>query len=567
MPKRLWMVAMSFLFAGGCRNETRLAPLLPPCTAAGDTISLPLQGDYGFVDPGPIEGCMVFPANSSASPAEYLLVAQAATGTPNVSGSFILQGAALAAAGMVPTRAPRIAPAPLTAPERLHLLLRQNERDLAQPVGPSVAPRAAAPALAPVPDDSGSVRQFKVCGTDRDKAGNITCKVSNMVTVTATAQKVGTHLAIYVDNAAPSGGLSQQDLDSLRAVFDGRLYGIDHSAFGTESDIDNNGMVRVLLTARINMLCDTMTKSFVIGLFDGRDLIPKASGGTGNNGEVFYAVAADPSGASTCGSQVAATSVMRLVPATFAHEFQHMISFNQHYFVNRGFQEDLWLNEAMSHYAQERAGRSFLPDTVQFCNYSGDNLVNAHLYLQAPDAYFVIDTAGIGGIPERGGYWLLLRFLIDQFSADTSVAAADAFTQTLDQTRLTGAANLVAHTNNTPFPRLLSRWSLANWVSDLPGFIAPDSLRYKSYAFRSAFPVFAGACPAGRRPPSTFPLVPGVGLGDAVNLVGTLRAGTGTYYRAQQTAGGSGFTLLFGDGSGRALRASLVPMLNVIRIQ
>ena len=138
MPKRLWMVAMSFLFAGGCRNETRLAPLLPPCTAAGDTISLPLQGDYGFVDPGPIEGCMVFPANSSASPAEYLLVAQAATGTPNVSGSFILQGAALAAAGMVPTRAPRIAPAPLTAPERLHLLLRQNERDLAQPVGPSV---------------------------------------------------------------------------------------------------------------------------------------------------------------------------------------------------------------------------------------------------------------------------------------------------------------------------------------------------------------------------------------------------------------------------------------------
>ncbi len=73
-PKRLWVVGMSSLLAAGCSKDARLAPLLPPCTASGDTISLPLPGDYGSVDPGPIEGCMVFPANASASPAEYLLV-------------------------------------------------------------------------------------------------------------------------------------------------------------------------------------------------------------------------------------------------------------------------------------------------------------------------------------------------------------------------------------------------------------------------------------------------------------------------------------------------------------
>ncbi len=560
-PKRLWVVGMSSLLAAGCSKDARLAPLLPPCTASGDTISLPLPGDYGSVDPGPIEGCMVFPANASASPAEYLLVAQAATGTPNRSGSFLLQGAALAAAGVAPVLAAQVAPAPLSAAERLHLFLRQSERDVALHLGARAAPRGPGPAALVVPDESGSVRQFKVCNTDRDKAGNLTCKVKNMVTVTATAQKIGAHLAIYVDNAAPVGGLTQKDLDSLRAVFDGQLYGIDHSAFGTESDIDNNGVVRVLLTARINMLCDAT--GFVIGLFDGRDLIPKSVGGTGNNGEVFYAIAADPTGASTCGSPVPTATVRRIVPSTFAHEFQHMISFNEHYLVRGGFPEDLWLNEAMSHYAQERAGRSFLPDTTQFCNYSKDNLANASLYFQEPEAYFVVDTAGIGGFPERGAYWLLLRFLIDQFSADASFSAADAFTRTLEQTNLTGAANLAAHTNNTPFPTLLLRWSLANWVSDLPGFTAPDSLRYKSYAFRTAFQAFASRCGG----PSTFPLVPGVGLGEAVNLLGTLRAGTGTYYRAQQAAGGSAFTLLFGDGSGRALRTSLVPRLNVIRIQ
>src|SRR5207245_7767052 len=115
-----------------------------------------------------------------------------------------------------------------------------------------------APALV-TPVDSGNVRTFKVCNV-------LACdprKPSTLSTVTATALKVGTHIAIYVDNAAPQPGLTLSDLDNLRAIFDTRLYETDTLAFGRESDIDSNGMVIVLITVKVNALvaCTAFTET------------------------------------------------------------------------------------------------------------------------------------------------------------------------------------------------------------------------------------------------------------------------------------------------------------------
>jgi len=74
-------------------------------------------------------------------------------------------------------------------------------------------------------------------------------------------------------------------------------------------------------------------------------------------------------------------------------------------------------------------------------------------------------------------------------------------------------------------------------------------------------------CPAPNNIPASFPLVPPVGPGSVVDTSGTLRAGSGLYYLAQQSAGAAGFTLLFSDGRGFALPDELVPRLNVIRIK
>ena len=107
-------------------------------------------------------------------------------------------------------------------------------------------------------------------------------------------------------------------------------------------------------------------------------------------------------------------------------------------------------------------------------------------------------------------------------------------------------------------------------MSDLPGFPAPPALpelRYKVWSFRADYSTLSARCPAPNGIPGSFPLAPATGPGDAVSLSDTLRAGSGLYFRAQQSAGAAGFTLLFSDGQGFALPDALVPRLNVIRIK
>jgi len=408
--------------------------------------------------------------------------------------------------------------------------------------------------------DSGNVRTFKVCNT-------LNCdprKPSTLSSVTATALKVGTHIAIYVDNAAPQPGLMQSDLDNLRAVFDTRLYETDTLAFGSESDIDNNGMVIVLMSARVNSLvtaAQCTTTGFVAGYFFGADLITTPPFATGNNGEIFYSIVPDPSGTLSCAHPV--TAVTQIVPVTFVHEFQHMISFNQHFLVRGSFPEDLWLNEGLSHYAEENGGRTYLPDSTTFCNYAFGDVYNAGQYFTAPQNYFLVDTVGIGGLANRGAYWLFVRYLVDQGAA--TLGSSDSVTRRLDMTNLTGAANVSHAAGGTSFATIVERWALANYVSDLPGFAAPSELQYLTWQFRTAFPTLNNRC--NSKIPAQFPLAPPVLDATATHVSGMLRAGSGSYYRLQHTAGAPQFTLLFSNSAGAALRTTLVPRLNVIRIQ
>src|SRR5216110_3122146 len=245
MPKRLWRVGLPSLLAAACSSSTPTQPPLAPCTAtSGGQVSLGI-GAYTAVDPTQTAGCAVFPANPAGSTIEYLVVPQAASNVPDDSQAFKLGGtalAALSAPGASLVAGPSVA-------QQFDLRLRLAEREFAAqlPVPLRAPPRISA-AVTPV--DSGNVRTFKVCNV-------LTCdpsKPSTLSTVTATALKVGAHIAIYVDNAAPTPGLSQSDLDNLRTVFDTRLYEADTVAFGRESDIDNNGMLIVLMTGKVHSL-------------------------------------------------------------------------------------------------------------------------------------------------------------------------------------------------------------------------------------------------------------------------------------------------------------------------
>ena len=89
------------------------------------------------------------------------------------------------------------------------------------------------------------------------------------------------------------------------------------------------------MTGKVNSLVTSAqctTTGFIAGFFYGGDLISGFSGG--NNGEIFYSIVPDPSGTLSCMHN--ASQVKRLVSGTFIHEFQHMISFNQHFLRDIG---------------------------------------------------------------------------------------------------------------------------------------------------------------------------------------------------------------------------------------
>ncbi len=557
--KMLGWMASAALAAAACGGGGGTPPPPPPTacsTPAGQPVTLSV-GAYQSIAPLANRGCLTFPGNASITDsARYLLVPQIATDVEGATLAFILDGDTLHPVLAAP-------PASATASrssnlgDQFHDFLRQQER--AHFSGLQLAPRPApsAPALRLAPPNVGDMRSFKVCG-------DLNCSQAGIKTVTATAKTVNGHLAIYVDNAAPANGLTPGDLDSLGALFDTRLYAIDTTAYGRESDIDGNAVVAVLMTGVVNKLVTKQQchdQGFVAGFFFGADIDPNFATQF-NNGEVFYSIVADPDSTLSCAHS--ATRLKSLVPVTFIHEFQHMISYNQHVLLRSGSPQATWLDEGMSHFAEELGGRSFLPaDQVSFSNFVFGDLINSYMYLDSSATHFLAFSSGIGSLGERGAAWLFVRYMVDQFAPDTSFTSVAAFTRSLEQTSLLGGADIAAATG-IPFATVVEHWAMANYVSGLPGFTAQPELTYISWDFRATFASLHAQ--NATLFPKVFPLTPPITAGSAVSLSGSLRAGSAWYAVAFQRPAGPGFNLLFSGPGGAALSSTFVPRLNVVRI-
>jgi hypothetical protein len=503
-------------------------------------------GEYASLDPAQLSGCAAF-ADAGPAGAEYLLAPQSTIGTPGVSAAYQMQGDSV----VVSLRAAEPHPTPVPFATRFHDMLRAQERAASLlPRGPVSAALQAPSAQVTV--KVGDRRTFQVCTS-------LPCQdATDFSAVTAHAQYVGLHAALFTDDAAPAG-FTAADYDSVGAMFDQDLYDVDTRAFGAESDIDQNGAVIVLFTPAVNRLTprDQCATSVITGYFFGIDIDPLFQlDSRSNKGEVFYALAPDPSGTVTC--NLSKESVLRLVPVTFIHEFQHMISYNQHVLVRGGASEILWLNEGLSHTAEELGGLHFeaLGREDLFSQFAIGDVYNTYIYLQDPGAVALLPDEGTGTLEERGASWAFLRWLRDQYGDDV--------TRRLDETDRTGADN-VAATVGEPFGKLVSQWFLANYVSDLPGFTPPPRLTYQTWHFRTTYQSLHDQLPS--RFPDPFPLVPLQVDGGTFAFSGTLLSGSGDYFRVVQVAGQKGFTVLVTGPGGAPLPASIGARLNVIRIR
>ena len=503
-------------------------------------------GQYVSIDPAEVAGCARFAAPAGTE--EYVLISQATTKLPGLTTTFRLGGAAVPLGQAVEAAVA----APPTFALQFHDRVRALEREHAQRGAAGVPGaderlRSARAAVTTVPT-VGSSRTFSVCGSYEN--------CSPFKTVTATARHVGQRVAIYLDDDVPAGGLTDADIGELADEFDTRLYPEASRAFGSESDIDGNGVVIVLMTDAVNELTpmSQCSDSFIGGFFFALDLLPNQP--NSNAGEIFYSFVADPNGTVSCRHTI--TRVKRQTPSTFIHELQHMISWNQRVTIRgSALGEETWLEEGLSHYAEELGGRIYLAegDTMTFSDFAGSNLVFAFRYFKAPTFFLLVPDADAPTTEYRGASWSFVRWLVDQFGVDV--------TRRLVETGFRGGTNVEAATGES-FSRLVAEWGLTVWVDDLPGFSPPPRLRYTSWDLRTTYAAMHMSAPSTIDRP--FPIEPPLFTdGRLVTINGILRSGTPNYVLISLAPGAAAFALEFTDGGGLPLPSTATPRLTVIR--
>jgi hypothetical protein len=319
--------------------------------------------------------------------------------------------------------------------------------------------------------------------------------------------------------------------------------------------------VLILLTDRVTKLISCSGGSVVVGFFLPFDLSPAHVGS--NAGEIFYGLVPDAS----CNIDV--QDARSSLPPVMIHEFQHMISYNQHVLVHGGNPEQTWLNEGLSSFAEELGGR-LVPDalctnTDCLTQFSLINLDNASRYLSDPISNYLIGPDRVPlPLEEYGSGWLFVRWLMDHY-ATTPVIGTD-LTRKLDGSDHTGASN-VANATSAPFGVLVMNWQLANYLDDLPGFTPADPLlQYTSWNFRATYASLHAQAPGLF--PRAAPLEPPVATNGAYSETGTLLAGSGRHLLVDQDASAPPVTLtLTGSDGTTAIPGSSAPFVGLVRIR
>ncbi len=418
------------------------------------------------------------------------------------------------------------------------------------------AARASASAGAQ-PPAIGSIRRFTVVSSQDG---------SSFETVAARLRHTGDHILLYTDTLDP--GYSAGQLEGLAALMDRQLWAEAVSAFGAEPDIDANDRIIVLFTPvvnRMSLASECIQRGYVTGFFYPPDQLERHA--VSNRAEIFYGLVPDASGRHSCPHSEA--DAVRLMQGTFLHEMQHLISFNEHVLARGGPTEETWLNEGLSHVAEELGSRLFdrrypaplgrsttqqlFPDSA--APFIAPLLLNAYLYLNSPLRHSVTGYRGPGSIEDRGATWLFLRWLVDQ--KDGQVL------RRLIQTPHTGVANLEAASGER-FGALFGDFALALFADSLPGIprtAVPARLRFSGRSLRQL--MARQAVIAGFSDP--FPLVTYLAAPG-----GSLRSSMlpGTMLHAIIPGGESGapITFSFGTPELQPFRPALGAQLGILRL-
>jgi len=538
------VLAAATVAVGACGTNEPTQPNsgLAPCPAGSSpiTVSLPVGGVRVIGTPASLD-CVELTA-SDAGPDSFLVVAANANPASDSLAQYAVTAGALVPAAervaadriasSLELRTNAVAEGRFRAMERRVLQL-----DRATGLRPASsllsASRVRTQVSAAVLPNVGDTLSFNV------PDANATNACLTYTAVKAVVKAVGTHGIIVQDTAAPAE-FTATDFTSIRDEFDQIIYPTDTLHFGSPSDIDNNGHVFLLITPQVNLATKKGSNSVLDGFFFGGDLFPAGTAPgqckESNETEIFYLLAPDPN--AKFGDARTTSTVRQSVRGTIAHEFQHMINLGVRIRDNAP-DEDTWLNEALSHFAEEIVGRAedgftdtqeltisdiadFSDSLKNFNAFFGQNLARHREWLINPGKLGAISSHADTSLAVRGAAWALVRWSADHY-ANGNVAA---FTRALVAGPQFGVDNLVAR-SGVPFDSLMAGWLVANW-SDNDNITGLDArYTYPSWNMRNVQLAL-------KVNNNTYPLVPAP-LDSGLALDRTTDSGTGDFFLAAVT--------------------------------
>lgn len=242
---------------------------------------------------------------------------------------------------------------------------------------------------------------------------------------------------VIEDTLRPAGGLTTAQYADIAATFDTLVFPLDTTSFGAPYDMDHNHRIVMFFTTAVNQLTAAGATSVINGFFFERDLFPRVATAqvpvacaTSNEGEMFYLPVVDAASQYN-GFFKNVNTLKNDVIATTIHEFQHLINASRRIYVTPTVVEDEepWLNEGMSHLAQEilylhvagltpKGNLTFATSTQTATrlsamqSYESDNLFNFSSYLGAIESSS--PYAANDDLTTRGAACALLRYALDQ---------------------------------------------------------------------------------------------------------------------------------------------------------
>lgn len=310
-----------------------------------------------------------------------------------------------------------------------------------------------------------SAKLIKTLGVGDTKVFNILGNFSSQssTSVTAELRYQSDNFNAFVDER-DRAALSDAELSALLDGFNA-VIPAERAMFGQESDVDGDGRFNILFTREVNKL-GMSAGGIVTGFFYAIDLFSTAQYSQSNETEIFYTFVPDDTG--THGVAISKEfSLSNILPTVLPHEYQHMINFNEHYFVYAGGPERSFLNEGLSHLAED----IYSLDGNNYMTQTGiENPARVQGYLDANAS--LCFTCG-ASLYQRGGSYLFLRWLYEQAeqgSLPSATSGLDLLNR-LNHTNLTGVSNIVnaAYGNveaDTAFSNLMGQFTLAVFLSD-----------------------------------------------------------------------------------------------------